>query len=87
MKAIIIHALPTKYKVEEMREWAQEYNEDMVVTRARWLLSDDRRSGKTTPLVLYLASPTETHRLRMGTKSFRTTTNDWDLPPATRSPT
>ena len=66
-KATVVRALPTKYKVGELRRWLHEDNKDIAITGARWLLTDDRRTGKThSSLVLYLADPTEiTPRLRM----------------------
>jgi len=49
---------------------------------ARWLLSDDPRSGKThSSLVLYLAADSPTPRLRFGKKSYHTTDYNWDSPP------
>ena len=81
-KAIVVRALPTKYKVGELRRWIKEDNKDLVITGARWLLAEDRRPGKThSSLVLYLSDSPETPRLRMGRKSFHTTAYDWDRPP------
>ena len=81
-RAIVVRALPTKYKVGELRRWIKEDNKDLVITGACWLLTEDRRPGKThSSLVLYLADSPETPRLRMGRKSFHTTAYDWDRPP------
>jgi len=38
--AIVVHALPTKFKIGDLRRWLQEDNEDLAITGARWLLSD-----------------------------------------------
>jgi len=60
-------------------------NKYLVITGPRWLLTEDRRLGKTdSSLVLYLVDSPETSRLRMGGKSFNPTAHDWDRPSVPR---
>jgi len=87
VRTIVVRSLPTKFRVGELQRWLQEGNKDLAITGARWLLSDDRRLGEIySSLNLYLADSTETPRLRMGKRSFRTTTYDWDRPLVSRPP-
>ena len=75
---MVIHAVPTKYKLGEVRRWLEEDNRFLTIAGSRWLLTEERREGKThSSVVLYLQDPTIATSLRLGRKTLRTTTYDW----------
>ena len=76
--AVVLHAVPTKYKLGEVQRWLEEDNRFLSIAGSRWLLTENRRAGKPHPsAVLYLQDPTIATSLRLGKKSLRTTTYDW----------
>ena len=77
--AVVLHAVPTKYKLVEVRRWLEEDNQHLHIAGSRWLLADNRPAGKSHSSVgLYLQGPTIATSLRLGRKSLRTTTYAWD---------
>lgn len=77
--AVVIHAVPLKYKVGEVRRWLEEDNQYLQIAGARWLLPENRRLDKAhSSMVLYLQDPTVRTSLRLGRKTLRTTTYEWN---------
>jgi len=77
--AVVLHAVPTKFKLGEVHRWLEEDNKYLSIAGARWLLTKDWRGGKShSSVVLYLQDPTIASSLRLGRKSLRITTYDWD---------
>ena len=74
--AIVIHALPTRHRVGNHLHWLQEDNTGLHAVRARWLLNEDRRGGKTHSSLVLVLHP-DLHpdltksKLRLGKKPHR----------------
>ena len=79
--AVVVHALCTRYERALLCRWLVEGNKGLTITGSRWLLNEERRSGKThSSLALYLAYPTTypNQELRWGRKWLCTTGYDWE---------
>lgn len=71
--------VPTKYQLGELHRWLEEDNKYLAIDGARWLLTEDRRREKVhSSVVLYLHNPTMANSVRLGSKTLRTTTYEWD---------
>ena len=78
-QAVVIHGIPTRYKIGKLGRWIQEDNTGIEVMGARWLLSEDRRRGKeASSLVMYTKSAKEIAAMRLGGRFFSTEKYDWN---------
>jgi len=69
---VVLHAVPTKYKLGEVCRWLEEDNKFPNIAGSRWDLTENRREGKSqSSVVLYLQDPTIATSLRLGKKSLR----------------
>ena len=77
-KQLVLHAVPTKYKLGEVRRWLEEDNRYLPTKGARWLLTEGWRLRKSnSSVVLYLQDPIIPSSLRLGRKALCTATYDW----------
>jgi len=82
--AVVVHAVPTNYRIGETWRWVEENNSNLHISRARSLLSEERRLGKAeSSMVLYLEGPTTKGALRLRRKPHRLSTYMGPLRPKT----
>ena len=77
--AVVVHAVKTRYQLNNITRWLVKDNADLPVAGARWLLTPQHRTGKQhSSVVIHLSRPTQhpNQGIRLDGRRLRTTNYD-----------